>query len=269
MTPVYTYGRAGNFKGKSMMSEDWKQYDGSYAVRMKHGFDLFLRPACEYSRKRFIYKVAESNELDFLATKSFENFVCLDIGANIGYWSLWLGGRNIKQLHAFEPDPITFGVLKKNTQSILGHIVCNNIAVGREDGRLDLYVDPDHSGDNRPIQTSGRRSISVPSVTIDQYCSNFETVDFIKIDIQGGEQDALSGATNVLTSYRPTIFVEVCPKSFGLDEDAFGDFLSRLIKDFNMKAYRVVDGEFCVVPCDELASFEGNLIINPRVEWMG
>jgi hypothetical protein len=51
---------------------------------MKHGFDLFLRAGCEYSRKRFIYNIAEKNELNYLKTLELENSICFDIGANIG-----------------------------------------------------------------------------------------------------------------------------------------------------------------------------------------
>jgi hypothetical protein len=68
----------------------WKNYDGSYPIGMKHGFSLYLRPGCEYSRKRYIYKITESNELDYLKTQILHDFVCIDVGANIGYWSKFL-----------------------------------------------------------------------------------------------------------------------------------------------------------------------------------
>ena len=45
---------------------EWERYKGDKPIMMKHGFELFLRSNCEYSRKRFIYKIAESNEIDFL-----------------------------------------------------------------------------------------------------------------------------------------------------------------------------------------------------------
>ena len=61
---------------KINMENDWKKYDGLESIKMVHGFSLYLNPGCEYSRKRFIYRVAESNELDVLKDKNLYGFPC-------------------------------------------------------------------------------------------------------------------------------------------------------------------------------------------------
>ena len=66
---------------------EWLSYDGTYALKMDPGFELYLRPKCAHSQRRFLFKVLEKNELEFLKKKSFNNFICFDLGANIGYFS--------------------------------------------------------------------------------------------------------------------------------------------------------------------------------------
>ena len=93
---------------------NWDLYDESISVDMKPGFGLYLRKQCEYSKKRFLYRIAEEIELNFLEKFNFTNFVCLDVGSNIGYWAMYLGAQLLaKEVHCFEPDPILFSILKK------------------------------------------------------------------------------------------------------------------------------------------------------------
>jgi hypothetical protein len=97
---------------KHLRYSEWLSYDGSYALKMNPGFDLFLRPQCAHSQRRFLFKVLEQNELNFLRNKSFNNFICFDVGANIGYFSKWLlTQNNIGEVHSFEPDPVNFKIL--------------------------------------------------------------------------------------------------------------------------------------------------------------
>ena len=253
-----------------MKSYEWGEYDGSFSVEMKVGFDLFLRPKCEYSRKRFLYRTAESNELDLLVNKSFENLICFDVGANVGYWSVWLLNRGVKELHSFEPDQKTFNILKKNVMQYTDITRCNNLAIGQNNGSIDLYINNQHSGDNRPLPTDGRTPVSVEAITIDHYCERhrIEHVDFVKIDIQGGEEDALVGAKRILEESRPTIFIEIAPESVGVDADRFVGFLASLLEKLDMIAYCIDNGDFRMVSLDGLSGFRGNLIINQKTEWL-
>lgn len=251
---------------KNTPEKDWDCYDGSYSLPMKHGFDLYLRPGCEYSRKRFVYRVAESNELDYLANWSFEDFVCIDIGANIGYWSVFLSRRQgINSLHSFEPDPVSFEILKKNLDGV-GNSFINNSALCDHSGMLDLYIDPNHSGDNRPQQVLGRKYISVPALTMDEYVSNkkLKKVDFIKIDVQGGERSVLTGAGGVIKKYRPILFVEVAPELNEINQPPFADYLQDLLSKFNYVAYSVSNKYLVKIKAAELILFSGNLIIKPK-----
>ena len=126
-----------------MTKEDsqWDDYQSNELISMKHGFDLYLRPKCEYSRKRFIYKIAESNEIDYLIENWFpfisRHLICLDIGANIGTTVLSLSkqvGEN-GQVLAFEPQNHIAQCLNTNlTINGITNVIVDNAAISKKCG---------------------------------------------------------------------------------------------------------------------------------------
>jgi len=244
----------------------WNEYDGSYTVSMKHGFDLFLRAGCEYSRKRFIYKIAEENELNYLKTLELENSICFDIGANIGYWAKYLLKiSQVKELHCFEPDKQTCEILGKNI-SDYNNVILNQSAVSDSNNDLMLYIDPDHSGDNRPQFTKDRDSILVPCCTLDSYVEehNIKQIDFIKIDIQGGEISALIGAACVIRKFKPLILIEVAAEFDKESQVGINDYILQMVEALNYRVYIVEDNLPKYLKKAQLKNIHGNVFLSPR-----
>ena len=124
----------------------------------------------------------------------------VDVGANIGIYTAFMAkivgekGR----VYAFEPSPHNFNLLKKyNNQS---NITLVQAAIGDTTGRIALYISDKLNVDHRTYETGEKRKrIDVPSYRLDDYLQN-EKVDFIKMDIQGFEYQALLGMGNILRS---------------------------------------------------------------------
>lgn len=129
--------------------------------------------------------------------------VVLDIGANIGYYTLIfakLVGEKGK-VYAFEPDPTNFKLLKKNVL-INGYknVIFVQKAVSQKNGIVKLYLCDDNKGDHR-IYDSGddRDFLEIESISLDNYfCGKNRKINFIKMDIQGAEGLALQGMTDIL-----------------------------------------------------------------------
>ena len=129
--------------------------------------------------------------------------VVLDIGANIGYYTLIfakLVGEKGK-VYAFEPDPTNFKLLKKNVL-INGYknVIFVQKAVSQKNGIVKLYLCDDNKGDHR-IYDSGddRHFLAIESIRLDNYfCGKNRKINFIKMDIQGAEGLALQGMTDIL-----------------------------------------------------------------------
>ena len=150
---------------------------------------------------------------------------CLDIGAHVGLWSMHLV-KEFLHVHAFEPVPAHADLFVHNVGA---GAALHRCAVG--DGARTVSIEvPDETSGNGHVLAPGaaprvpsvphpsRREVwhGVPMVTIDGLA--FETVDFIKIDVEGYELPVVEGARETILRCRPNIVVE--QKG---NETAYGD----------------------------------------------
>ncbi|MFN4133512.1 MAG: FkbM family methyltransferase, partial [Candidatus Hadarchaeales archaeon] len=131
--------------------------------------------------------------------------VVLDIGAHIGYYTLIFAKNvgNSGKVYAFEPEPHNFQLLLKNVEyNGYTNVVALQKAVSNKTGKIRLYLSDDYSVDHSIFSSSGRgKFIEVDSISLDDYFKN-QKVDFIKMDIQGGEGLAFEGMKSLLNRNR-------------------------------------------------------------------
>ena len=126
--------------------------------------------------------------------------VALDLGANIGYYTLLLSQLvgNRGHVFSFEPDPTNYALLSENV-ALNGcqNVTLVNAAVSDAPGRLPLHLsNDDNRGDHRLFgrPDEDRSSVMVEVIQLDQYLADHQrVVDFVKLDIQGAEGHALEG----------------------------------------------------------------------------
>ena len=159
----------------------------------------------------------------------------LDIGANIGYFTLIfadLVGPEGK-VYAFEPDPANLALLKKNLEiNGFDNVVVVPLAVSDRMGRIPFYLSPDNLGDHTVYPVGrDRKVIFVDSGRLDDYFKDIDgKIDFIKMDIQGAEAKALEGMQNLLKNNSAIkLLMEFYP--FGIEKTGFqsGECLDRLL----------------------------------------
>ncbi|RMH20528.1 MAG: FkbM family methyltransferase [Acidobacteria bacterium] len=128
--------------------------------------------------------------------------VAVDVGANIGYFTLLLarGVGATGRVYAFEPDPESFALLRRNVAANgYGNVIAAQAAVAEEAGTVRLFRSPDNAGDHRTYDAGdGRAAIVVEAVRLDDALADAARVDFIKMDVQGAEPRALAGMRALL-----------------------------------------------------------------------
>ena len=161
----------------------------------------------------------ESAETAFAMRFLRQGMMVLDVGAHHGFYTLLASLRvgPAGRVIAFEPSPRERKRLKR-------HIKMNNcknvriepLAVGASHGQATLFLvegAEDYCNSLRPPVTQARTiSIRVEVTSLDEYLSNeaIPKVNFIKLDVEGSELDALKGAVRLLaTAPRPVLMVEV------------------------------------------------------------
>lgn len=144
--------------------------------------------------------------------------VTVDIGANIGYYTLLaaqLVGEN-GRVFAFEPEPENYDVLLRNIElNGYGNVTPVRRAVTDSTGRIRLFLDKYKAGTHSiGALTESKGVVTVDSVSLDDFFQGRELpISVIKMDIEGAEPLALRGMSRILeTNNNLKIFTEFLPK---------------------------------------------------------
>ncbi len=126
----------------------------------------------------------------------------LDIGANIGSYTLVVSELSEAVVISIEPHPVTFGWLKENVRlNCRKNVTCLNFAVSDQNGHIRFTNGLDPSI-NRVVLKEGESNpatLSIESRRADALCQEFRiSPDFVKIDVEGHELAVLQS----LGSYR-------------------------------------------------------------------
>jgi|GEM_PF-1428759 len=129
---------------------------------------------------------------DFLGDA--EDLVILDIGGNIGLFTLYAQDR-AKAIYPVEPTPGHFHILKELTKDY-PQVHPLNYAVHGEDTTIDFYISEENSTMNSSVNQYGTK-VAVNARTIGTIIKelNLDHVDFVKCDIEGSEMAALTDET--------------------------------------------------------------------------
>jgi len=158
-----------------------------------------------------------NHEYDVKTTSYFQRLivpgdVCLDVGANIGAMTIPIAkcaGPNGRVI-AFEPGPLLFERLQHNLRlnhSVTGCVKAINSGVSDKPGQMGWRMDESNPG-NAFLVDPDSGTVTVPVSTIDKEVHDLDRVDFIKIDVEGMEYQALKGAERTLREFAPTILFE-------------------------------------------------------------
>jgi FkbM family methyltransferase len=158
------------------------------------------------------------NELSFIKNHPLGAGVVIDVGANLGYFSLLLANRNPnRQIYAIEPGPSTFRSLQLNIDlNRASQVLCFQNAIASHDGIVQ-FASRENARANASISGAilhENDTVSVPCLTLDTFCEQnvIDEVSLLKVDVEGYETLIFRGATHVLKSVRPRlIYFEVCP----------------------------------------------------------
>lgn len=199
-----------------------------------------------------IWGAFEEFETEIVKKEIKAGDVVLDIGANIGYYTLIfakLVGENGK-VFAFEPDPVNFSLLKKNIETNgYKNVVLIQKAVSNKNEMLKLYLCEENRGDHRIYDShDNRQSVEVEAIRLEDYFKDYEgKIDFIKMDIQGAEGGATQGMFSLLQKNKVKIITEFWPmglKKFGIDPEEY----LKSLTDSDFKIYEVDEQKKKITP---------------------
>ena|SRR5579862_6470282 len=188
-----------------------------YPVRLPFG--VWWLAETDWAGKAILSGGLENAERKLVECIIQPGMTVIDIGAHHGFYTL-LASRKVGpngHVLAFEPSP-------RERRKLLRHLRlnwCRNVrvessALGSAQGETDMFVVVGHqTGCNslRPPNThEPTYTVRVPILTLDACLerAKIHRVDFVKLDVEGGESEVLKGATSLLERLpRPSFMCEV------------------------------------------------------------
>ena len=152
------------------------------------------------------------------------NAVFFDVGANFGWFTIF-AAKHVSQVHAFEPNPKVFDLLKMSVGvNGLNNVTLNRNAVGAERGQMLFSADPNWVGNGRIVEEAylvEDDSAQVNVLTLDEYSTGLEFGGrpiVLKVDVEGFEPRVVLGGKNLISRPNCTAFVEYHPNANRLTE---------------------------------------------------
>ena len=192
----------------------------------------------------------ENDNFHFLKEKIIPGTICIDVGAHIGIYSVYMAKLSNAPVFSFEPTPSSIKTLREvvainhceHTVTIL------TVAVAERKGKTSFYLNNSvlpGSDDTRVAEanslvyvdfgkTINKEKIEVDTVSIDDFAeTNNVKIDFIKIDAEGAELNILEGAGKTILKDRPSGIISVHCFAFIDKEQTLAD-IWQIVSDYKL-----------------------------------
>lgn len=195
-------------------------------------------------------------------TVLFQRFVgegmnVIDIGANIGYYTL-LAAKLIGEkgkVFAFEPEPRNYALLLRNVElNGYKNVIPQQKAVSNKAGKVKLFLDRLEPGAHSlyKVRQSAKEAIVVDAVSLDDFFKGKEfPINVIKIDVEGAEMTVLLGMSRIVkNSNNLKIFTEFWPP--GLQGSGFSaqEYWDKLVESGFKYIYLINEQKQRLEPAD-------------------
>ena len=217
-------------------------------VRWHGGTTVDLTLGNDNSLCLYVCGSFEPNEFAFLDKVLRPGMVFVDVGANDGYYTLFAARRvgPSGRVVAAEPSSRERAHLQRNLgRNGLDNVSVIPAAIGATSGLADLHLAHGvHAGHNTlggfahddVVRASLER---VPIEPLDSIIGRLALprVDFVKIDVEGAEARVIAGASNVLTSMRPMMLIEVNDKALRAQNNCAESLIETLCGDLRYEIF--------------------------------
>ncbi len=158
-------------------------------------------------------------ELFYLKTILKEGDKCIDIGANLGYYSTMMSKivRSSGWVYAVEPVPMFRDVWKKNVRmSKKNNLTLFPFALGKQTCRVKMgmpeYEGIAHHGMTKIADSSDEKYVQFFDAEMrnpDELFAELDNIAFVKCDVEGYESEVFSNMVNFLKKHRPIVQSEL------------------------------------------------------------
>jgi FkbM family methyltransferase len=240
-------------------SKDEKQLGASLVLNMAGGMKICVPAALDHITTYVLLEQEDwfEDEIRFVRRFLRPGMRAVDVGANFGVYTLALAGAvgADGKVWAFEPTPLTADFLERSLAlNVCAQVVLKRSAVSARSGTVAFSVT--NNPELNAIATAGNSSsdvISVPAVTLDEIAvqEGWMGIDFVKLDVEGHELEAIEGGSAFFRSNSPLLMFEI-KAAEGIDLGVLDP-----LGDLGYEFYRLLPGPLILFPFDRDEPVDG------------
>lgn len=172
---------------------------GPIALPFVNGTHLFATRGMTGATANWYCGLHEYEDMSFVLDVMQAGDLFVDVGANIGSYSILAGVGAGADVLAFEPIPQTFKALERNIllNDLSGRVKAMNVGIGSKRGKLCFSADRDTVNHVLAEGEDVRVRVQVDVLALDDVLRDKRPA-LIKIDVEGFESEVLAGAKRVL-----------------------------------------------------------------------
>jgi len=185
------------------------------------------------------YNIYESN---------IKNKIVIDAGANVGVFSLYASMLGAKKVYAFEPVKETYDMLVKNIKinKLENKVIPINKALGdkNETKTISFTNAGDASASLKEERKGGKCEEVISIIKLDDFVkeNKLKRVDFIKMDVEGYEENVLLGAKETIKKWKPILSFSAY--HLPTDKERLPKVVRSIRPDYKIKLNRYAEEDF-------------------------
>ncbi len=203
---------------KNNQKKKWKAlFQSSDSIIFPLSDTLKIKLFQQSAISELIYKGFEETEIQFLKETLQEGDYFLDIGANIGLFSLFAAERVGKsgKVIAFEPAPDTFQKLTENVKiNNFTNVELHNLGVSDQVAKIPFFVSQNGYDAWNSFGNLTNKSETIATEVevkpLDRFLSTIDAakIKLVKIDVEGWEKFVLKGGEHFFKTQQPVVMME-------------------------------------------------------------
>jgi FkbM family methyltransferase len=166
--------------------------------------------------RRYIEPLLPVSEPELYILRGMKFRTVLDVGANVGVYSVWLS-RIADQVWSFEPLDYPLHVLRVLE---LPNVNIMPFALGDQSGPKKIYIPRGEGRSEHPLASLSQTEfaefseVDAKSIEVRRFDDlseqvSSESIDFVKIDVEGFELNVLKGMTKLIEKQQPAFLIEI------------------------------------------------------------
>jgi FkbM family methyltransferase len=204
---------------------------GELCVPFPNETSLLVPPQMKGAAHFIWPSLVDFEEMSFMMHFLRPQDLFVDVGANIGAFTVLASGVTGARTMAYEPGPFAFGFLLKNVllNNLVDRVTARQMALGSREGKIHFTAGL--GTENHVVEANGtEEKIEVPIATLDNELAEKDPA-LIKIDVEGFESDVIDGGRKILA--KPSLQALIMERlkqgnRFGRNETELHDYVRSL-----------------------------------------